>query len=101
VLVSSSAPESATQRLSTQRLGHNFGVGEAAGSVPEALSETHGDRLIFVHEADVTSAMIRSAQVRWDLRVATYETESELVSKLRLFTGIMHRERRGDLDLVD
>ncbi|WP_418286035.1 DUF7509 family protein [Halorubrum sp. DTA46] len=83
-------------------LGHNFGVGEEAGSILEALSETHGDRLIFIHEDDVTSAMIRSAQVRWDLRVATYETESELISKLRLFAGgIMHRERRGDLELLD
>jgi hypothetical protein len=83
-------------------LGHNFGVGEEAGSILEALSETHGDRLIFVHEDDVTSTMIRSAQVRWDLRVETYETESELVSKLRLFVGgIMHQERRGDLDQLD
>ena len=79
-------------------LGHNFGVGEEAGSVLEALSETHSDRLLFVHEANVTSAMIRSARVRWELRIATYETEAELVSKLRFFAGdIMHRERRGDL----
>ena len=83
-------------------LGHNFGVGEEAGSILEALSETHSDRLIFVHEDDVTSAMIRSAQVRWDLRVETYETESELISKLRLFAGgIMHQERRGELDQLD
>ncbi|TKX73080.1 hypothetical protein EXE46_15070 [Halorubrum sp. GN11_10-6_MGM] len=83
-------------------LGHNFGVGEEAGSVLEALSETHGDRLVFVHEDDVTSAMIRSAQVRWDLRVAAYETEAELISKLRLFAGgIMHQERRGELDQLD
>jgi len=83
-------------------LGHNFGVGEEAGSVLEALSETHGDRLVFLHEDDVTSAMIRSARVRWDLRVATYESESELASKLRLFAGgIMQRERRGDLDRLD
>lgn len=83
-------------------LGHNFGVGEEAGSVLEVLSETHGDRLVFVHEDDVTSAMIRSAQVRWDLRVETYDTEAELVSKLRLFAGgIMHRERRGALDQLD
>jgi len=34
-------------------LGHNFGVGEA-GSILEALSETHSDRFIFVHENDVT-----------------------------------------------
>jgi len=79
-------------------LGHNFGVGEEAGSILEALSETHSDWFIFVHENDVTSAMIRSAQVRWDLRVETYATESELISKLRLFAagGIMHQERRGD-----
>ena len=81
-------------------LGHNFGVGEEAGSILEALSETHSDRLLFVHEANVTSAMIRSARVRWDLRIATYETEAELVSKLRFFAGdIMHRERRGDLSV--
>jgi hypothetical protein len=79
-------------------LGHNFGVGEEAGSILENLAETHGDRLLFAHEDDVTSAMIRSASVRWDLRIETYETEAELVAKLRRFAGgIMHRERRGDL----
>jgi len=83
-------------------LGHNFGVGEEAGSILETLAETHGDRLLFVHEDDVTSAMIRSATVRWDLRVETYETESELVTKLRLFAGgIMQRERRGELGRLD
>ena len=80
-------------------LGHNFGVGEEAGSILERLDETHRERIVFVHEADVTSAMIRSAAVRWDLRIETYETESELVDRLRRFAaGIMHRERRGDLD---
>ncbi|MFC6723650.1 hypothetical protein ACFQE1_04450 [Halobium palmae] len=83
-------------------LGHNFGVGEEAGSILEALSKTHGDRLLFAHEDNVTSAMIRSAKVRWDLRVETYETESELVDKLRLFAGgIMQRERRGELNRLD
>ncbi|GAA0258059.1 DUF7509 family protein [Halobaculum roseum] len=83
-------------------LGHNFGVGEEAGSILEALSETHGDRLVFVHEDDVTSAMIRSARVRWDLRVETYETEAELVEKLRFFAaGIMQRERRGELGRLE
>jgi len=83
-------------------LGHNFGVGEEAGSVLETLSETHTERLVFVHEADVTSAMIQSAPVRWDLRIETYETEGELVDTLRRFAaGIMHRERRGDLNRLD
>jgi len=79
-------------------LGHNFGVGEEAGSVLANIADTHGERLIFIHEDDVTSAMIRSAPVRWDLRVETYETEAELVTQLRRFAGgVMHRERRGDL----
>lgn len=47
----------------------------------------------------VTSAMIGSANVRWDLRVETYGTEAALAATLRRFAGaIMHRERRGDLD---
>ncbi|MDS0295464.1 DUF7509 family protein [Halogeometricum luteum] len=83
-------------------LGHNFGVGEEAGSILESLSETHGERLLFVRERDVTSAMIRSANTRWDLRIETYDTEAELVEKLRLFVGgIMHRERRGELGRLD
>lgn len=83
-------------------LGHNFGVGEEAGSILENLAETHGDRLLFVHEDDVTSAMIRSASARWDLRVETYETEAELVEKLRRFAaGVMHRERRGELTRLE
>lgn len=83
-------------------LGYNFGVGEEAGSVLETLAETHGERVIFVHEDDVTSAMIRSARVRWDLRIRTYETETELVATLRRFAGeIMQRERRGELSRLD
>lgn len=83
-------------------LGHNFGVGEEAGSILENIGDSHGDRLIFVHEDDVTSAMIRSASVRWDLRVASYETEDDLVAKLRQFAGgIMHRERRGELSRLE
>jgi hypothetical protein len=58
--------------------------------------------LVSIHEKDVTSAMIRPARVRWDLRIETYETEGELVAKLRRFAGgIMHRERRGDLSRLD
>ncbi|UWG48155.1 Uncharacterized protein HSRCO_1877 [Halanaeroarchaeum sp. HSR-CO] len=83
-------------------LGHNFGVGEEAGSILETLAESHGERLVFVHEDDVTSAMIRSASVRWDLRVETYGSEVELVETLRRFAAeIMHRERRGDLARLD
>jgi len=80
-------------------LGHNFGVGEEAGSVLETLADTHGER---VHEDNVTSAMIRSARVRWDLRIQTYETDAELLNTLHQFAAeVMHRERRGDLEPLD
>jgi len=83
-------------------LGHNFGVGEEAGSVLETIAGTNEQRLVFIHESDVTSEMIRSANARWDLRVERYDSEAELVAKLRRFAGgIMHRERRGDLDKLN
>lgn len=83
-------------------LGHNFGVGEEAGSVLETLAESHGDRIVFIHETAVTSEMIRSARRRWDLRIETYETEDELVTTIRQFVStIMNRERFGDLTYLD
>ncbi|KAB1196440.1 MULTISPECIES: hypothetical protein [Haloferax] len=83
-------------------LGHNFGVGEEAGSILERLSESHGDRIVFVHEATVTSEMIRAARARWDLRVETYDTEDELHKRIRLFVAdVMNRELHGDLERLD
>ena len=83
-------------------LGHNFGVGEEAGSILENVADTHGDRIVFVHETNVTSEMIRSARTRWDLRIETYETEAELVETVRRFVvTTMNRERFGDLEYLD
>lgn len=82
-------------------LGHNFGVGEETGSVLENLAGTHAERILFVHEAEVTSEMIRSARTRWDLRVETYATEDELVATVRRFVvTVMNRERFGDLEYL-
>jgi hypothetical protein len=83
-------------------LGHNFGVGEEAGSILENVAETHGDRVVFVHETNVTSEMIRSARTRWDLRIETYETEADLIDTVRRFVvTTMNRERFGDLEYLD
>lgn len=83
-------------------LGHNFGVGEETGSVLENLAETHSDRIVFVHDSNVTSEMIRSARTRWDLRIETYETEDDLIDTVRRFVvTTMNRERFGDLEFLD
>jgi hypothetical protein len=77
------------------------GVGEKAGSVLGNLAETHGDRIVVLHEADVTSETIRSARTRWDLRIEAYETEVELFQVVRRFVvTIMNRERFGDLEYL-
>jgi hypothetical protein len=58
--------------------------------------------MVFVREDDVTSAMIRAASERWDMRVETYDDEAELHRRLRLFVAdAMHRELYGDLDRLD
>ncbi|WP_254525341.1 DUF7509 family protein [Natrinema caseinilyticum] len=83
-------------------LGHNLGVGEEAGSILENVADTHNERLVFVHEANVTSEMIRSARTRWDLRIETYETEDELVDTVRRFViTTMNREQFDDLDSLE
>ncbi|QCS42767.1 hypothetical protein [Natrinema versiforme] len=83
-------------------LGHNFGVGEEAGSILENVAKAKGDRIVFVHETNVTSEMIRSARSRWDLRIETYETEAELIDTVRRFVvTTMNRERFGDLEYLD
>ncbi|QCW03537.1 hypothetical protein [Natrinema pallidum] len=83
-------------------LGHNFGVGEEAGSILENVAKTHGDRIVFVHEANVTSEMIRSARTRWDLRIETYDTEADLIDTVRRFVvTTMNRERFGDLEALE
>lgn len=83
-------------------LGHNFGVGEEAGGILEAISSETTDRLVFVHESNVTSQMMVAAKRRWDVRLEAYEDEADLVATLRQFTSeIMHRERRGELDTVE
>jgi len=83
-------------------LGHDFGVGEEAGSVLANLSETHGERMVFFHEDDVTSAMIASARDRWELTIEAFASEAELTEMLRLYVGeIMDMERQGELPRLD
>lgn len=80
-------------------LGHNFGVGEETGSVLENIADTHNDRILFMHEDDVTSEMIRSARTRWDLRIESYSDEEGLITTIRRFVvTIMNQERFGELD---
>lgn len=84
------------------RVGKNLGVGIEVGSVLEALGDADHERVVFVHEEGVRSAMIGSLSRRWDATVYSYSDETELVKRLRTFSiEVMNRESYGNLETLD
>ena len=96
------------------KVGDNLGVGIEVGSVLEALFREredgnpssdiadHHERVVFVHESGVRSAMIAAIQDRWEARVYSYDDRDDLVRQLRLFVrDIARREQLGDLEPLD
>lgn len=92
------------------QIGDNLGVGIEVGSVLEAMfreQETTEDtarheRVVFVHESGVRSAMIAAVRDRWDARIYSYADRTDLVNHVRLFVrDIARREIHGDLPTAD
>lgn len=96
------------------KLGDNLGVGIETGSVLEALYRErttsnehhsvagHHERVLFIHESGVRSAMIAAVQERWDARVYSYTDREDLVRQVRLFIrDLARREQRGELPVLD
>jgi hypothetical protein len=83
-------------------VGKNLGVGIETGSVLEGLPDEKQERIVFVHEKNVRSAMIASLSRRWDVAVYSYRDVDELVKRIREFAvDVMNREATGDLPLLD
>jgi hypothetical protein len=96
------------------KIGDNLGVGIEVGSVLEALfreratddsstaMESHHERVLFIHESGVRSAVIAAVQERWDARIYSYEDREDLVKQVRLFVrDLARREQLGDLRNLD
>lgn len=93
------------------RIGDNLGVGIETGSVLEAIfrqrdertpTTAHQERVLFIHESGVRSAMIAAVQDRWDARIYSYDDRDDLVQQLRLFVrDLARREQCGDLPQLD
>jgi hypothetical protein len=93
------------------RIGDNLGVGIETGSVLEAIfgkrdeqgpPSNHQERVLFIHESGVRSAMIAAVEDRWDARVYAYEDREDLVRQLRLFVrDLARRELAGELPRLD
>lgn len=88
--------------LVAPQVGKNLGVGIETGSVLEALGDERQERVVFVHEKGVRSAMIDSLSRRWDATVLTYGDEEELVDRLRTFSvQVMNDEYTSGLPDLD
>ncbi|MFB6135682.1 MAG: hypothetical protein ABEJ04_02885 [Halobacteriaceae archaeon] len=98
------------------KVGDNLGVGIETGSVLETLYRDrdteeaddatvppgHHERVLFVHESGVRSAMIAAVHERWDARVCSYSDREDLLKQVRLFVrDLARREQRGDLPTLD
>ncbi len=88
-------------------MGDNLGVGIEVGSVLEALyaddePEHRRERVLFVHESGVRSAMIAAVRDRWEARIYAYEDVDDLERQVRLFVrDLMRKERTGELPRPD
>ncbi len=92
------------------QIGDNLGVGIEVGSVLEAIfreqgtteSPTRHERVAFVHESGVRSAMIAAVRDRWDARIYSYTDCTDLIDQVRLFVrDIARREMQGNLPTLD
>lgn len=78
--------------------GKNLGVGIETGAVLEDMSNRARERVLFLHESGVRSAMIAAVADRWDATVRTFDTDDGLFDEARLFIrDVMRRETNGEL----
>ena len=96
------------------RVGDNLGVGIEVGAVLEAIyrqredrdedahAACHHERVLFIHESGVRSAMIAGILDRWDARVYSYTGREDLVTQVRVFLrDVARREQYGELPRLD
>ncbi|SFS67323.1 DUF7509 family protein [Halostagnicola kamekurae] len=88
-------------------VGDNLGVGIETGAVLEALfsdelANDRQERVLFVHESSVRSAMIAAVRDRWEARIYAYDDRSDLVRQVRLFVrDLVRKERTGELSRLE
>lgn len=78
--------------------GRNLGVGIEVGAVLEDRSERSPERVLFLHEAGMRSAMIEAVADRWDARIRPFDGRDELLEEVQVFLrDLMHKEKTGEL----
>lgn len=78
--------------------GKNLGVGIEVGAVFEDMTNRQRERILFVHEEGMRSAMIGSIGDRWNVERRTYVDEDELLYETKkLIMDIVRKEDTGEL----
>lgn len=82
--------------------GQNLGVGIEVGAILERVYEEGPaeieERVLFVREETVRSALIESLSERWNVTVYSYADANELVGRIRGFvSNLVSRELTGEL----
>lgn len=78
--------------------GKNLGVGIEVGAVLEDMTDRQRERILFVHEDGVRSAMIRSIGDRWNVERRSFADQDELLEDAKRFVAdVVRKEDTGEL----
>ena len=78
--------------------GKNLGVGIEVGAVLEDMTDRQRERVLFVHEEGMRSAMIGAIADRWNVARRTFADEDELLEETKVFIAdVVRKEDTGDL----
>lgn len=78
--------------------GKNLGVGIEVGAVLEDMTDRQRERILFVHEDGIRSAMIGAVGDRWNVERRTFADKDELLEEAKRFiTDVIRKEDTGKL----
>jgi hypothetical protein len=78
--------------------GKNLGVGIEVGAVLEGMTDRQRERILFLHEDGIRSAMIGAVGDRWDVTRRTFADEADLLEEVTLFVAdVVRKEDTGEL----
>lgn len=78
--------------------GKNLGVGIEVGAVLEDMTDLQRERIVFLHEEGMRSAMIGTIGDRWNVERRTFADEDELLEAVKVFIAeVVRKEDTGEL----
>jgi hypothetical protein len=81
--------------------GKNLGVGIEVGAVLEDMSTRQRQRILFLHEDGMRSAMIGAVGDRWNVMRRAFKDDEDLLDESLFFVrDVMRKEVYGDLTKI-